>query len=248
VTFTEVLLLTTGGLFAGVLNTLAGGGSLLTVPLLVMVGLPGNVANGSNRVGVLVQSAVAAWRFRAEGVSGFRTALPLLWPIGLGSVTGAYLVSQLADRTFERLFGIVMVVLLVPLLRRSPRNAETHRQERRSPGWVSFVVFFAIGLYGGSFQAGVGIALIFALAYAGDDLVRANSVKVVIVAALTLIALPIFVVQDQIEWLPGLVMGCGFAAGGALGTRLAIRGGEKLIRPVFAACVLALAARMVGLF
>ena len=247
-TFQEILLLCAGGLFAGVINTLAGGGSLLTVPLLVMIGLPGNVANGSNRVGVLVQSVVSAWRFRAEGVSGFRAALPLLLPIGLGSLIGAYIVSQLADRTFERLFGIVMVLLLLPMLWRAPQASPSTDRQQRWPRPVSFFVFFAIGLYGGSFQAGVGIALIFALAYAGDDLVRANSIKVVIVAALTLIALPVFVIQDQIAWIPGLVMGCGFAVGGALGTRLAIRGGEKLIRPVFAACVLALAARMLGLF
>ena len=123
----------------------------------------------------------------------------------------------------------------------------TRRETFVGPGFRR-IVFFAIGVYGGAIQAGVGIALIFALAYAGDDLVRANSVKVVIVAALTLIALPVFLVQDQIAWIPGLVMGLGFAAGGALGTRLAIRAGERLIRPIFAACVIALAGRMVGLF
>ena len=91
-------LLVGGGLVAGVVNTLAGGGSLLTVPLLVMLGLPGTLANGTNRVGVLVQNLTSAWQFRAEGVSGFRDALPVLGPVLLGSVVGAYGVAQLGDR------------------------------------------------------------------------------------------------------------------------------------------------------
>ena len=93
----EIALLVVVGLTAGVLNTLAGGGSLLTVPVLVLLGLPGTVANGTNRVGVLAQCLVAIWRFNAEGISEVRTALPLLLPIGLGSLIGAITVTHIPD-------------------------------------------------------------------------------------------------------------------------------------------------------
>jgi uncharacterized membrane protein YfcA len=221
----EAALLVVGGLLAGVVNTLAGGGSMVTVPLLVLLGVPGVAANGTNRVGILIQSAVAAWRFRAEGVSGFSHALPVLVPLGIGSAVGAYFISGLADETFERLFGVVMVLLLIPLLRPSGAaplawRSELHGEETASgagtatwPRTVSFLVFLAIGLYGGALQVGSGLVLVFALSHAGYDLVRANSVKMVVIFAVTLVAVPVFIAKGQVEWTPALLLACVFAAG-----------------------------------
>jgi uncharacterized membrane protein YfcA len=241
----SLAILALGGLTAGVINTLAGGGSLLSVPLLVLLGLPGTVANGTNRVGVLVGNIVAAWRFRSQGVSGFRAAAPILAPVVVGSLIGAGLVSQLADETFERLFAIVMVVLLIPTLR-GARNAQETPEPW--PTWLSAVVFFAIGLYGGSFQAGIGIVLLFALSRSGYDLVYANSIKVVVIAALTLVAVPVFALEGQVRWAEAGVLALGFAGGGALGARIAVRGGERVIRPALALAVVALAGRMLGFY
>ncbi len=241
----DAAILIGGGLFAGIFNTLAGGGSLVSVPLLVLIGLPGTVANGTNRVGIFAQSAAAAWRFRADGVSGVRQGLRLLVPIALGAAIGASLISQVADDTFEWLFGLVMIALLPPILLR-PKPAtvgETHW----SPT-TTFAVFFAIGVYGGAFQAGVGIALVLALAHSGYDLVKANSIKVVVNAILTAAAVPVFLAQGQIEWLPALALAIGFAGGGTIGARLAVRGGEKIVRPVLVISVLALAGRMLGIY
>ncbi len=239
-------LLIGGGLFAGVVNTLAGGGSVVSVPLLVLVGLPGTIANGSNRVGVFAQSLVAAWRFRAQGVSGFRKAAPLLLPIALGSTTGAYLISQVADETFERLFGILMILLLIPILRRT--RSPDRAPRRPWPWWMTFLVFLAMGLYGGAFQAGVGIPLVLALAHSGYDLVKANSIKVVVNTALTLVAVPVFFFQQQIAWLPAGLLAIGFGCGGELGARLAVHGGDRVIKPVLTVAVVALAGRMIGLY
>lgn len=242
----QLLLLLASGLAAGVVNTLAGGGSLLTVPLLVLFGLPGSVANGTNRVGVLVQSAAAAWRFRAEGISGFPHSGRVLAPLVAGSFVGALTISRVSSEAFERLFGIAMLLVLVPTLRR-PGSTPGSAPRRWSPAFAA-VVFFAIGLYGGAFQAGVGIALLFALARAGFDLVRANAVKVVVITAFTLVAVPVFAWQGQVAWLPAGVLAVGFTLGAAVGVRIAVRGGERVIRPVLALAVLALAGRMLGLY
>jgi uncharacterized membrane protein YfcA len=241
---TEAALLAGAGLIAGIVNTLAGGASALTVPALVLIGLPGGVANGTNRLGILLQNIVAAWRFRAEGVSGFRKAAPVLLPIAAGSAIGAVIISQLSDDTFNVLFGIVMVLLLVPMLRPPPVRRVVAPWSRP----LTFAVFFAIGLYGGAFQAGVGIALVLALSYAGYGLVQANSIKVVVNAALTAVAVPVFAFNRQIEWLPALVLSIGFISGGVVGVRVAVRGGERVIRPVLVASVLLLAGRMLGLY
>jgi hypothetical protein len=236
------------GVAAGVVNTLAGGGSLLTVPVLVLLGLPGGVANGTNRVGILLQSLVAAWHFRSQGVGGPREAAPVLLPVATGSALGAWGIAQLSDALFERAFGVLMLLLLVPLLRELALPSRVRRAATPRFGPRSAAVFFGVGLYGGAFQAGVGIPLLFALTWAGFDLVRANAVKMIVVAALTLVAIPIFLLERQIAWGPAAVLALGYSAGGAAGARLAVRGGERLIRPVLVLAVFALAGRMLGLY
>ena len=139
-----------GGFLAGVFNTLAGGGSLFSVPLLVLVGLPGTLANGTNRLGIFAQSVAAALRFRQQGFSGFRSAVPILAPVAIGSLVGAFLISNVTDRTFERLFGILMIALLIPILWR-PAQTKPSATPRWSP-FVSFAIFLGIGLYGAPFR------------------------------------------------------------------------------------------------
>lgn len=243
-TLGDAAMLVGGGLAAGIVNTLAGGGSLLTVPLLVLAGLPGILANGTNRIGVAVQTAASAWRFRQLGVSGIEGALPLLVPVAIGSAVGAATIARIEDALFEKLFGLIMLVVLVPTLR-PPRP---RAQAAGWPRWAGHAVFFAIGLYGGSFQAGVGLLVVTALSHAGYDLIRANSIKVVVNLALTLFAIPPFLLAGQIAWLPALALAAGFWAGGELGARIAVHGGDRLIRPVMALAVVALAGRMLGLY
>jgi hypothetical protein len=241
----EAAVLALAGLAAGVVNTLAGGGSLLTVPVLVMLGLPGPLANGTNRVGVLLQNAVATWRFAVHGVAGLRAAAPLLAPTAAGAVLGAYGVVQLPEEAFNRAFGVVMLVLLVPTLRGSRSSSAPPRS---LPPWLRALAFFAIGVYGGAFQAGVGVLLISVLSLAGHDLVRSNHIKTALNTCFTLLALPIFLWAGQVSWPHALMLGAGFAAGGALGARIAVRGGARVIRPVLAIAVVALAGRMLGLY
>lgn len=242
----DVAILIGGGLAAGIVNTLAGGGSLLSVPLLVMLGLPGTVANGTNRIGVLLQNLTAAWRFRRSGVSGIEGASKVVVPVCIGSLVGAYTVANLDDATFQRIFGLVMLIDLIPMLRPpKPGGADaTHPW----PPWVLFAVFAAIGLYGGAIQAGVGLLMVGALNHTGYGLVQANSIKVTTNVVLTTFAIPVFLWHGQISWPHAAVLAIGFAAGGELGARIAVRGGDRVIRPVMVLAIVALAGRMLGLY
>ena len=241
----DAALVVGAGLVAGIVNAMAGGGSLLTVGLLnVFVGLPGLVANGTNRVGVLVQNASSVASYRKEGVRGFRKAVPVMVPVIAGSLLGSLLVSSVTDETFERIFGILMVPLLFLSLR-SPKNVGS--QINWHPVTTA-VIFFGIGLYGGAFQAGVGLLIVVALSRSGLDLVNANAVKVVVILVLTTIAVPVFIVRGQVDWGFAVVLAIGFAAGGWIGARIAVRGGEKIIKPVLIGAVVALAGRMIGLY
>ena len=241
----DIVLLVAGGLAAGVVNTLAGGGSLLTVPLLVLAGVPGNVANGSNRVGILASNASATAAFRRLGVSGLSRTLPVLVPVAVGSLVGALLVARLADETFERAFGVLMVPLLLLSLRPPVLKSV---EGRVWSGPFTVLVFLAVGLYGGAFQAGIGLLLMVALSRSGMDLVVANSVKVVVIMVVTVTALPLFIVGGRVDWGPAMVLAAGFAVGGVLGARLTVTRGASLIRPVMVVAVLALAGRLLGLF
>ena len=241
----DAALVVGAGLVAGIVNAMAGGGSLLTVALLnVFVGLPGLVANGTNRVGVLVQNASSVASYRKEGVRGFGRAVPVIVPVIAGSLLGSLLVSSVTDETFERIFGILMVPLLFLSLR-SPKNVGS--QINWHP-LTTAVVFFGIGLYGGAFQAGVGLLIVVALSRSGLDLVNANAVKVVVILVLTTIAVPVFVIRGQVDWGFAAVLAIGFAVGGWIGARVAVRGGERIIKPVLIGAVVALAGRMIGLY
>lgn len=242
----EAAILIGGGVAAGVVNTLAGGGSLISVPLLVMVGLPGTVANGTNRIGVFLQSLTAAWRFWAHGVSGLEGAAKVVLPVCLGSLLGAIAIARVDDAVFERVFGLVMLFDLIPMLRR-PKH-DPANPPRPWPRWVAFLAFFAIGAYGGAIQAGVGLLMVGALTHAGYDLVRANSIKVSVNVVLTAFAIPVFVWAGQVAWGPAGILAIGFVIGGWLGARLAVSGGERLIRPVMIGAIVLLAGRMLGLY
>jgi uncharacterized membrane protein YfcA len=244
---TTWILLAVGGLVAGVINTLAGGGSLLTVPLLVFLGLPATTANGTNRIGVLFQNIVSTMRFRKEGLDGIRDAIPILLPVVIGSVLGATVASRMSAEIFRQIFGVAMIALLYPVLRQARPARDADSLQPRSRFW-NVAIFFGIGLYGGAIQAGVGLFLIAALARSGLDLVRANAIKVVIIGVLTLVAVPVFIAHDQVDWPLASALVVGFGLGGELGARAAVKGGERLIRPVLVVSVIAMAGRMLNLY
>jgi len=240
----EVLLLV-GGAVAGAINAMAGGGSTLTVPLLVLADVPGNAANGSNRVGILSSNVSSLLSFRNQGVTvSLGRLAPILVPAILGALVGAYGISEITDEAFERTFGLLMIPIV--LLTIFKPQVRTDR-----PPWplgLTVLVFFAIGLYAGAIQAGVGLLLLAALSRGGFDLVTANVVKVIFILFATVIALPVFIIQDQVRWGPAIVLAIGLSVGGWLGARFAVQGGERWIRIAMFVAAVVLAGRLLGLY
>ena len=242
----HVVLLLGGGFLAGIINTMAGGGSLLTVPLLVFADVPGNAANGSNRVGVLAGSLSATGTFRRLGVAGWAGIGRILVPAVAGSLVGSVLISRLTDDDFERVFGLVMIPLLVLSLRK-PDPEKLHERPQWSP-WITAIVFFAVGIYGGAIQAGVGLILIVALTRAGIDIVTANHIKVIVTFVYTAFALPVFIANGDVYWLPAIVLAAGVGVGSFAGAHITVSGGERVVRPVLVVAVVAMAGRLLGLY
>ncbi len=240
----EAVLLVVGGLAAGTVNAVAGGGSMLTVPLLVLAGVPGNSANGSNRLGILTGNAASALQFRRLGVEGLKHAAVVLVPALLGSLVGSLGISRLTDDTFETVFGLLMIPLILLTINKPKARSDGEAWSRRT----TTVVFFCVGIYGGAVQAGVGLVMLAALSRAGFDLVTANSIKVLVNLAVTFVALPVFIAQGQIEWVPALLLASGLTAGGWIGARLGVDKGEEWIRRVMIAAALALALNLIGVY
>jgi uncharacterized membrane protein YfcA len=168
----------------------------------------------------------------------------VLAPVVAGSLVGSLLVSQLSDTTFERVFGFLMVPILILSLRKPKPKADGSTW----PAWLSAVIFLLIGTYGGAFQAGIGLLLIVALSRSGLDLVVANSVKVLVNLAVSSTAIIVFLTQGFFDLVPAVILAIGFAVGGAIGANISVRGGEKVIRPVMIAAVLAFSGRLLGLY
>jgi uncharacterized membrane protein YfcA len=219
------------GFVAGFINTLAGSGSLITLPILILIGLPANVANGTNRVGILVQGLVSVATFRRHRALDGSSSLKLMIPTVLGAILGAALAVDLDEELLRRTIGVLMIVMLVVVALKPRRWLEAHATGVEASVFVRWPVFFAIGVYGGFIQAGVGIFLLAGLVLgAGYNLVGGNAVKNLIVLVFTIAALAVFVINDQVRWGLGLLLAAGNGAGAWLAARMAIARGAKFVR------------------
>jgi len=227
------------GFVAGFMNTLAGNGSLITLPLLILLGLPANVANGTNRVGVLLQNVVAVGTFAKRGALDVQGSAALIAPTIVGAVLGAELAVDLDEALLRRVIGILMLVMLAVMVFNPERWIAEHATRRAPRLSVEVPIFFAIGVYGGFLQAGVGIFLLAGLVLgAGFNLVGANAMKNLIVLVFTAAALVVFVVNDQVYWTYGLLLAAGQSLGAWVAARLAVERGAKFVRIVVIVIIL----------
>jgi uncharacterized protein len=236
------LILMAAGTAAGTLNVLAGGGSFLTLPLLIFLGLPTTVANGTNRVGVMMQNVGAVWGFHKAGVLDWQWALTASAPALAGAAIGTWAAFYVGDDLFRRLLAIVMIVVTVATLLAPDPIANARGRSSRS--WVVGIGFFVVGLYGGFLQAGVGFLVLAITTWARMDLVRGNAIKVVTVFLVTLLALGIFIANGAVDWPMGLALAMGNTIGAQIGVRLAVRKGHRWVKGVVAVTVIAFAIKL----
>jgi hypothetical protein len=230
----QVALLIVVGIAGGFVNVLAGGGSLLTVPVMIFLGLPGPVANGTNRIGILAQSIVSIVTFTRRGFSEFKLSLSLSACAIPGAVAGALLGVHLDGVWFNRAVALIMIgVLLVMQFDKGSVRQSADYQPTRRQLIYGHVLMLGAGFWGGIIQLGVGFILMPILnRVMGLDLVRTNMHKVFIVATYTVVALLIFASQVELLWLVGIVLAAGNAIGGYLGAHFSITKGERMIRLV----------------
>lgn len=238
-----------GGLFAGVVNVMAGGGSLVTLPLLVFLGVPPTVANGTNRVALLLQNTTAVAGFHRAGRLPWRLTGRTVIATLLGAAVGAVVASRLSNEAFRPILGVILIVMAAFLLLGPSRWLEPKGDPERPLGWRMHLAFFGIGIWGGFIQAGIGFFILAALVLGlGLDLVRANGVKVALVLIYTVLALGVFALEGKVDWIAGAILAAGNGLGGYLGARLSIRKGATWIRWFLVAAVVVSALQILGVF
>jgi len=225
-----LVLLAVIGVVSSVINTMAGGGGLLVLPVLIALGVPPSVANGTTRLGVLTQNVTSIIAFRRGGFGDVKLVLRLAPAMIAGAALGAFAATRLSDEILRPLFGAVLLAWAIVLVVR-PGRFLAHPPEPRAPGWGSQIAAVGIGVYGGFLQAGVGFPLLALLVTVlGHEPVRANAIKVALVLAFTLVSLPMFAAAGQVAWREAIALAIGAAVGGWLGAAWQVRSGAAVVR------------------
>lgn len=243
----DYLLIIGIGLFAGFLNVVAGGGSLLTLPILIFLGLPPGVANATNRVALFFQNIFAVAGFKSKKVeSTYPYKMYLALAAVPGSVLGAIASTKLEDALFNKIIAIVMIVVIA-LTVLSPNRSTNGDNERTGfkHQLIGTVVFFFIGMYGGFIQAGVGFLIMAAISNINHmSLVKTNAIKVFVVLIYTLSALAVFIWKGAINWEYGLLLAIGNSTGAWVASRWSVKAGDKWIKRILIVAVLGLAVKL----
>jgi len=238
------LALAAAGFLASVINVVAGGGSFLTLPLLIFLGLPAGEANATNRVGVLAQNVGAVWGFHRHRVLEWRWSFCVAVPGTLGAGLGAWLALHVGDREFQRFLAFVMLALTLWTII-DPGGRSVRRVASRTPHtWLMHAGFFLVGIYGGFVQAGVGFLFLAVSTRAGLDLLRGNAAKVLSILLQTLLSLAIFAWDGRVRWDAGLALAAGSVLGSLVGVRLTVVKGQRWLQGAVTAAVILFAIRL----
>ncbi len=248
-TWPIVATLIVSGVFVGFINTLAGGGTIISLSLFMFLGLPANVANGTNRVAVILQNMTSVSEFRRKKVLDFKKANKLAIPTMIGAIIGAQIASDINEAIFRKAIGVVMIVMMYFILTKPSQWLKgTEALMEKPVSWIQIVIFFAIGLYGGFVQVGVGYFILAGVVLgAGYDLVKANAIKVWIVLLYTPLALIVFILNDQVRWDYGLIHAIGNIIGAFVASRFAVSWGANFVRWVVIVVIVVFASDLLGI-
>ena len=214
-----------GSFLAGVINTLAGSGSAITLTILTeLIGLPPNVANGTNRIGVLTQSWAGSFAFYKNGKLHLKGSMSYVIPSVIGAIIGVIVAVNISNEQFKTFFSYMMIAMLFIILVKPKRWLQETDVKNAPSLWISIPLFFALGFYGGFIQMGMGVFYLAAMVLiAKYNIIDANAVKSFVVALYSILVVAIFQYKGLIDWQFGLLMAVGQTAGGWLTATYASR-------------------------
>lgn len=243
---TEIIVLIVVGFVAGSINTLAGGGSLLTLPILIFLGLPPTVANGTNRIAILFQNIFTTAGFKSKGVVTFPFSIYVGISALFGSLIGAQIAVDIKGEIFNKILAIIMVIVVIYMLFKSKhKQLKINEKTTGKHLLLSIVLFFFVGIYGGFIQAGVGFIMLLVLSSVNNiSLVKSNAIKVTVALIYTFSAVAVFAYNDKINWEVGLTLAIGNSLGGWLASRWSVKKGDGLIRNFLIVMIVVMAIKL----
>jgi len=232
--WSQFLIVYLTGTLAGFINVVGGGGSILTLPVLMWIGLPSSVANATNRIAILSESIAGAVGFSSKGIRPGRTVIPAIIFASTGSILGSLFVLSVQTERLNRVIAILLLLAAFITLF-GPTKGKVGKGSLLSTA----VIFLAVGFYGGFIQAGVGFLLMAAITFVfGFNLVITNATKIMTVLVYTSFSVIVFASRGMIDWIPGLVLSLGNMTGAFLAARLSVRKGVKFTRWILVVVVL----------
>lgn len=242
----EILVLVMVGVIAGAINTIAGGGSLLSLPILIFLGLPPNIANGTNRIAIIFQNVFTTAGFKSKGVKTFPFSIYVGISALIGSILGAQIAVDIKGETFNKILAFIMVIVVFYMVFKSKYKAISAVEKTSGKSlWLSIFLFFFVGVYGGFIQAGVGFIMLLILSSVNNiSLVKSNAIKVTVALIYTVAAVVVFAYNDAINWRVGLTLAVGNALGGWFASRWSVKKGDGLIRKFLIVMVIIMAIKL----
>ena len=242
-----IIILFAVGAVAAFINVNAGGGSSLTLPALIFLGLDPSVANGTNRVAILFQNVSAVYAFKKEKFYELKNSLILSALTLPGAIAGAIIAVKISDDLFEKILAVVMIFIIITML--LPKKKTDKTKIDFTIDWKITLSMIVVGFYGAFIQVGVGFLLMASFQYLMKlDLIRVNMHKVFVVFVFTIPALIVFILTDNINWYYGLTLAAGNVVGGWWGAKLSVKKGEKLIKFVLIVAILIMALKLLNIF
>jgi len=244
--FLKLTILLISGIIAGFINVNAGGGSSLTLPILLFLGLDSATANGTNRIGILIQTISSTLSFKKNNHSNLKKSLILALCTLPGAISGALISVRLSDASFKKILSIILIGIIFTLFIK--HKPQTEDLTDNSKAWLVYPSLFFIGFYGGFIQVGVGFLLMSALYYTLNiSLVKVNMHKVFIILIYTIPTIIIFTVTGNINIIFGIILAAGMSVGGWWGAHFAVKSGEKFIKAVLAVAIIIIIVKLLNL-
>ena len=244
----KLLLLFFIGSVAGFINVMAGGGSTITLPTLIFLGLNSSLANGTNRIAILIQNISGIVSFKQEKYHKFKMSLKLASFTLPGAIAGSIIATTISDTLFQKILAYVLIGIIVSLLvpRSNQKKIEDNKQYQRN--WFIYPAMVLVGFYGGFIQAGVGFLLMASLYHLMRlDLVHVNMHKIFIVFIYTIPALLIFFLTHNVDLKFGLTLAAGNAFGAWWSAKFSVKKGEGFIRIILVVAIFIMSMKLLDI-
>ncbi|MDL2312126.1 sulfite exporter TauE/SafE family protein [Bacteroidales bacterium OttesenSCG-928-B11] len=244
----HVVILIFSGILVGFINTLAGGGTIISLSVFMFFGLPPQVANGTNRIAVLLQNITAVSNFAGKKLINWKKSLLLSIPIILGAIAGAFIAGIIDNTIIKYIFGVVILLVGLMLVFKPDRWLKEKEQLLSRPiQWWHYLLMFGIGIYGGFIHVGIGYMLLtFLVLASGNELVKANAMKNFLVLAYIPFSLVVFAMQGHVNWKFGLIHAIGNIIGAQIGSMIALKKGATLIRYIMLILIVVVILQLFG--